>query len=372
MRTATRFWAMAAVGVIGCSSGGGTPTPGRNRSGPAAVAVDVVRRADLARTVTLAGPVEPIRVVGVNSRSTGTILTVDVVEGTRVRPGQLMAELDARETAAQLARARAVLANAKAAFERAEQMRASAIITEAEFEAARAAFGTASSDVELWETRLEFARVLAPTAGVVIAKLVEAGSAVTANQRLFDIADDALLVVRVQMSELDVVHVRTGDTVTVQLDALPGELVDGRVRRVFPAADATTRLVPVEVALARARSGGAIRPGFLARATFGLDRRHDALVVPAAAIGASASGPFVFAVEADTLVRKLVSTGLTSEGQVEVLSGLDVGELVVTSGQLNLRAGAQVRVTQRGGQATDQAPVAEAASRDSGLGGGAE
>jgi hypothetical protein len=89
-------------------------------------------------------------------------------------------------------------------------MRASAIVTDAEFEQARAAHGTAQSDVDLWETRLDFTRVISPTAGVVTAKLVEAGSAVAVNQRLFDIADDSLLVVRVQMSELDVVHVRRG------------------------------------------------------------------------------------------------------------------------------------------------------------------
>lgn len=336
---------MLAGVAAACSSGSQPQTDNRGRGGPAAVAVAEVGRRDLSRDVALAAPVEPIRLVGVNARAAGTILSVKVVEGDRVRPGQLMAELDTRETAAQLERARAVLQNARAAFERAEQLRSSQIITDAEFEVARAAFGAAESDLELWTARLDFGRIVSPTAGVVTIKHIEAGSAVSANQRTFDVADDALLVVRVQMSELDVVHVRVGDTVSVRLDAQPGLELKGAVRRVFPAADATTRLVPVEVALATGRSG-AVRPGFLARVHFGLERRRQVVAVPAAAVGAGSDGTFAYLVNADTLVRRSIRTGMTSAGWVEVAEGLIPGELVVISGHANLRAGAAVRITE--------------------------
>jgi membrane fusion protein (multidrug efflux system) len=301
--------------------------------------------------------------VGVNSRTAGTILSVRVIEGDRVRPGQVMAELDARETAAQLDRVRAVLANAERAFRRAEQMRASQILTDAEFEQARAAFVMAQSDVELWAARLEFSRVLAPTAGTVTAKHIEAGTAVSVNQRLFDIADDSLLVVRVQMSELDVVRIAPGDSVAVQLDALDGVTFPARVRRVFPSADPATRLVPVEVALGRAPNRIVVRPGFLARVRFGVDRRAGALVVPASAVGAGTAGSFVYIVDADTLVRRAVTTGLTSGDQVEITSGLDGGERIVTSGHLNLRPGARVRVTRDDAVMVDTLALRAGASR---------
>ena len=182
----------SSAALAGCSSS--TGEQGRNRRPATAVAVVPAERQNLSRTVTLTGPVEPIRVIGVNSQASGTILAVRVTEGDRVRPGQLLAELDARETVAQLERARAVLANALTAFERSEAMQKAGIITDAEFEQARAAFATATSDVKLWETRLEFSRVTAPSAGVITSKAVETGSAVSTNQRLFDIADDALLI----------------------------------------------------------------------------------------------------------------------------------------------------------------------------------
>jgi RND family efflux transporter MFP subunit len=270
---------------------------------------------------------------------------VHAQEGDRVRQGQLLAELDARETRAQFERAQAVLANAQTSFARNQQLAATQIITDAEFEQSRSAYEVAKSDAEVWRTRLAFTRITAPSPGIVTVKAVEAGSAVTANQRLFDLADVSLLVVRVQISELDVVHVRPGAEVAVNLDAYPDAPIGGRVRRVFPSADAQSRLVPVEIALGALPAGVVARPGFLARVTFHLDRRSGALVVPAAAVGVAEDGQFVYVVDADSLVRKPVTLGLSAEGYVEIQRGLTAGERVVTSGHTSLRPGARVRVT---------------------------
>jgi membrane fusion protein (multidrug efflux system) len=309
------------------------------------VAAVEARPRDLARTVTVTGPVEPIRLVSVNSMAAGTLLRVLVEEGRRVRVGQLMAELDGREVSAQLQRARAVLANAEAAHERARELRARDVISAADLDAARSAFETARADAELWGTRVAFTRIAAPVAGVVTAKHVERGGAVSANQPMFEIADDSELVVRVRISELDVVSLAPGRPVAVRLDAYPGVPLSGRIRRVFPSADAASRLVPVEIVLGRTPSGVAARPGFLARVEFALERREGVLAVPAAAVGVSEGSSFVYVVSADTLIRRPVETGLTAMGWIEVKRGLAAGERVVSSGHANLRPGTAVRVS---------------------------
>ena len=351
---------LAAVTAAQCSSGAaraGDPPSGRGgpnaREGAAVpVAVTPAQRRTLARSVTLSAPVEPLRQIGVNSQMTGTVLRVVVQEGDRVRQGDLMATLDTRETEAQLDRARATLQNAEAAFRRASEMHDAKIITDAEYEQARATFETARSDSRLWETRLGFGRITAPAAGVVTAKLVEAGSAVSPNQRMFELADESLLVVRVQVSELDVVNLAGREHVRVALDAYPNApSIPGRVRRVFPSADPVSRLVPVEVALGPPPPGVEVRPGFLARVRLDLQDVADALAVPEPAIGAGAEGAFVFVVAADTLVRRPVTTGLSADGWVEIASGLASGERVVVSGFTNLRPGLRVQVA--GGSAID-------------------
>jgi RND family efflux transporter MFP subunit len=162
---------------------------------------------------------------------------------------------------------------------------------------------------------------------------------------MFDLADVSLLVVRVQLSELDVVHLAPGAVVGVRFDAYPDAALEGRVRRIFPSADPASRLVPIEVALGARPAGVAVRPGFLARVQFALDRRVQALAVPAAAVGVTKQGPFVYVVQADTLAQKTITLGVTVEGWVEVTDGVEEGERVVVSGHTNLRPGARVRVS---------------------------
>jgi membrane fusion protein (multidrug efflux system) len=353
--------ALVAVGSCGCSSGGRESRAAVTRSGDGAahllpVAVVPVVRRDLARSVTVTGPVEPVRTIGVNSQTSGSVLAVHVQEGDRVAAGALLAELDAREAESQLARAQAVLESARDAFGRDSQLHASAIITDADFERSLSAYMVARSEAELWHTRRAFTRITALSAGVVTAKHVEAGSAVSPNQRLFDIADVSLLVVRVQLSELDVVHLGRGAAVAVRLDAYPGARLEGRVRRIFPSADPQSRLVPVEVALGPQPSGVEARPGFLARVDFALDRRAGALAVPASAIGVASADASVYVVEADTLAQRVVTLGVTAEGWVEVTAGVREGEQVVVSGHVNLRPGARVRV-QPGGPGQFEAPT---------------
>jgi RND family efflux transporter MFP subunit len=327
---------------------GGTPAGGQSAGGggrllPVAAA-PVVRR-DLARSVIVAGAVEPVRLIGVNSQTSGTVLAVHAEEGDRVAAGAVLAQLDGREAEAQLARARAVFENAATKFARDSALHRGTIITDAEYEASRSAYAVARSDVQLWETRRAFTRITAPARGIVTAKQVEAGTAVSPNQRLFDLADVSLLVVRVQLSELDVVHLARGAAVDVRLDAYPDARVEGRVRRIFPSADPASRLVPVEVVLGRRPADVDVRPGFLARVQFALDRRNRALAVPASAVGVTNAGSFVYVVEADTIAQKTVSLGVTVEGWVEVTDGVAEGERVVVSGHTNLRPGARVRVS---------------------------
>lgn len=347
---ATAAAALPLLVVAAACSGGQEASGAQRQQGQRVIPVAAapVARRDLARSVTVVAPVEPVRTIGVNSLMSGTVLALHSEEGDRVREGQLLAELDARETTAQLERARAVLASAEATFQRNRQLHDNQIITAAEFEQSRSAYEVARSDAEVWRTRLQFSRIAAPSAGVVTAKHVEAGSAVTPNQRVFDLADVSQLVVRVRLSELDVVYLRAGSAVEVSLDAYPDARIPGRIRRVFPSADTQSRLVPVEVVLGAIPAGLQVRPGFLARVTFALDRRSDALAVPAPAVAVGEGGAFVYVVESDSVVRRPVGLGVTVEGWVEVAEGLREGELVVTSGHANLRPGARVRLAGTG------------------------
>ena len=364
MNTSDRGWrrgagrGAAVLGMVvalgGCGGGEAAEAPARG-GGPGgrggmdpsqrtvAVEVEPVRSGSIARAVTVSGVIEPIRTVGVTSQLSGVLLSVGAEEGDLVRAGAPLARIDVRELAAQLAAAEAAYEVGQAAFERAEQLRERRVITLPEYERERTAHAAARSQVLQLRTRLAYAAVASPVTGVVTEKRVEAGDLVAPNTRLFTVADVSTLVVRVGVSELDVVQLSPGDPVSVTLDAFPGRTLPGRIRRVFPSADPATRLVPVEVALENADARVA-RPGFLARVSFALSAHDNVLLIPASALVGGAGSEAVFVVEEDRAVRRTVSTGLTSAGRVEVVAGLADGERVVTKGNSTLRDGMTVRI----------------------------
>ena len=327
-------------------AGGGRGGPGGGRGaggGPPAVETTAVETGSIAREIEVSGTVEPLRSVGVNAQSAGALVAVNAEEGDYVQRGAVMVRLDARELEAQVASARANWEVARDAFARAQQLRDRQVITQAEYDAARAAEASARASLDQLRTRIGYMVVRAPASGVVTEKLVEVGAVVGAQTKLFTIAEVSTLVTRVGVSELDVGSLRDGQGARVMLDAYPGQRFEGRIRRIFPSADPATRLVPVEVALT-GEAASAARPGFLARVAFALGAREDVLLVPASAVVGQAGAQQVFVVVDGKAERRDVETGLSSEGRVEIVSGLRAGEAVVTTGSNNVRNNADVRV----------------------------
>lgn len=354
----SRGWAGAlalALALNGCGGesdaaqprGGGGPGGGRGGpggfGGPPAVETAAVETGAIAREIEVTGTVEPLRSVGVNAQASGALVSVNVQEGDYVQRGAVMARLDARELAAQLESARASWEVARDAFARAQQLRERQVITQAEFDRDRAAEAAARASLDQLRTRIGYMVVRAPVAGVVTEKAVEMGAVVNAQTPLFTIADVSTLVTRVGVSELDVGALRTGQSARVMLDAYPGQRFAGRIRRIFPSADPATRLLPVEVALT-GEAATAARPGFLARVAFALGAREGVLLVPASAVVGQAGAQQVFVVQNGKAARRPVETGLSSEGRVEIVSGLREGEAVVVTGSNNVRNNADVRV----------------------------
>lgn len=328
----------------GPGGGGGRGPGGRGGGGgPPAVETVAVETGSIAREIEVSGTVEPLRSVGVNAQASGALVAVNAEEGDFVQRGAVMARLDARELEAQVASSRANWEVARDAFARAQQLRDRQVITQAEYDAARAAEAAARASLDQARTRVGYMVVRAPASGVVTEKLVEVGAVVGAQTKLFTIAEVSTLVTRVGVSELDVGSLRTGQDARVMLDAYPGQRFEGRIRRIFPSADPTTRLLPVEVALT-GEAASAARPGFLARVAFALGTRENVLLVPASAVVGQAGAQQVFVVVNGKAERRTVETGLSSEGRVEIVSGLREGEAVVTTGSNNVRNNADVRV----------------------------
>lgn len=325
--------------------GAGGPNGGGNRANqrPSPVEVATANRGTLARTSTVSGVLEPLRTVGVNALMSGALLNVSVEEGNYVREGQTLAQIDARELEAQVKSATAALDLAESTAKRSDELWRQRIVTALEYERDRAALASAQASLEQLKTRLGYATIRSPINGVVTERRLQTGDIVSPQTRLFTVADNSTLVSRVMVSELEVPLIRQGAAVDVTVDALGGARVQGRVRRVFPAADSLTRLVPVEVAL----TGSALeklRPGYTVRSMFRLGSRNDALLIPTRAVIGPAGARTVVIVRQGKSERRIVRVGPDIDGVTEVLEGLEVGDSVIVAGQALLRDGSPVRV----------------------------
>lgn len=292
-----------------------------------------------------------------NAQLGGALLSVRVEEGDVVGVGQILAEVDSRELRAQVRSAEASLALAKSTAERSDMLFKDKVVTAAEHERDQAALAAAQASLDALRTRLGYASVRAPTGGVITDKRAEAGDVVQSQARVFTIVDVSTLVVRVQVSELDVTGIAEGQTTGVTIDAFGSSRFEGRIRRIFPAADSTTRMVPVEVAL----SGAAVRrlkPGYLARVTLRLGERPGVLVTPVSSLVGARDARAVYVVQDGKAERRQVRIGQASGDLVEVLEGVRVGDSVVVAGAEQLRDGVAVRIVAPIGDAS-RSPVAK-------------
>lgn len=333
------------AGGGGSSRGGGPGGFGGGGRAPAVTPVEIVlvEQASMANTSLVTGRLEPLRTVTVNAQAAGALVTVRVEEGSRVRAGDTLATIDGRELAAQLQAADAQRTFARATAQRSATLHAQGIITTAELERDEASLAAAEASVVQLRTRLGFTAITAPIGGVVTARFVQGGDIVNNNTRLFTLADVSTLVVRFPVSELEVTQLRSGQALGVRVDALGGQTVAGRVRRIFPAADSVSRLVPVEVSVSGA-SAAALKPGYTVRATLRLDTRNDALVIPTRAVLGAAGARSVFIVQNGNAERRPVRVGSDVDGRVEVFSGLALGDTVIVAGNSLVREGGPVRI----------------------------
>ena len=337
-------WLAALVALVGC--GGDQPAA---PAAPAATAVRTLRVAPepVELTITATGAVEPRARVIVAAQQEGLVTEVRVREGDRVAAGQVLVRLDDREIQAQLAEEEARRIEAEAQWRRSQALVADGLIAESQADTARASFETATARVTALQTRLSFTRITAPVGGVVTARLVEVGNLASARAALLEMAAGEGLVLRVPVSELDVVKLAAGDTATVTVDALPGVRIAGRIGRIFPAAEAGTRQVTVELELQDPPP--AVKPGFLARATLVTERVPSGLLVPDSAVLRGSEVPlFVYVVENAAAKVRRVEVEARIAGRALIAEGLSAGDEVVIEGTARLRDGAPVRVLPAG------------------------
>lgn len=299
----------------------------------------------MARELSLRGNVEALETIEIRSLVEGIVAEVLVDVGDEVQEGQLLLRLEQQEAQAELRRANAYVSRMEQQISRLRPLVERGATLPAELEDLEADLEVAKAEVSVWQTRVRLGEVRTRRPGTITARHVHRGNAVSSQGLLFELADMEALVVPLRVSEQDAVRLSPGDLVYLQADAFPEDRFEAPIRRIFPFADRESRRVIVEVDLAVAEAP-VLRPGYLLRATLQRDRDSMGLLVPTESLLASeGEDQFLYVIEDDRLVRRPVERGPTRRNYTQVLSGLEIGEVVVAMNPTNLREGLAVRVT---------------------------
>ena len=281
-------------------------------------------------------------------------------EGDAVEADEVLLRIDPEKRELELDNVRARVAEASAASREAkrEQRRISQLhergaASEAQLDAASTALESAQSrrhaaEAQLGEAEraLRDAEVQAPFAAMVARRMVSRGEYVVPATPLFDLVATDPIQVEFHLPERDSERVSLDQPVSVRVAPMPDQVFEARISMVSPVIDPRTRTLRVEARLANPE--GKLRPGLFAHINVGVARRSGVVMVPEESVMQRALGPVVFTVDdEDSVHQRDVETGMHMRGAVEIKSGVQPGEWVVTSGQSRLLDGLIVRTQRR-------------------------
>ncbi len=181
---------------------------------------------------------------------------------------------------------------------------------------------------------------MSPVNGFVARRTIDPGAFASQNAPVVDVVDIGRVRLIANVVERDLKQLQVGDATRVEVDAYPGEVFTGRIARVSPVLDPATRTAPIEIEIPN--GDFRLKPGMYARVGITTATKKDALVVPANAVIDLGGRRGVFFAQNDVAVFRAVQAGLEQNNVVEILSGVQEGDRVITTGASALRNGDRI------------------------------
>ncbi len=325
---------------------------------PVPVEVSQPVRGDIYAVYSGTAPIEAFAEADVIAKVEGEIRELLVEEGDDVRKNQVLARLDGDRLRLELNESQARLRKLQRDFERNKDLKDKGLISEGDFEKIQYDLEALQASYNLASLELDYTQIRAPIEGVVSERYVRLGNTIEVGEPLFRVTSFDPLVAYLHVPEREYRQISPGQPVAIDIDALAGQRSIADVTRVSPIVDPETGTFKITVEISDEQRR--IKPGMFARLSIVYDRHENALQVPRSALVEDAGESSVFVVEEGVAKRRLVETGFSQQGMVEITSGISDGDDVVTIGQVGLKDDATVTVI----NAPEEEGEAEAAVAD--------
>jgi RND family efflux transporter MFP subunit len=344
------------------------------------VQTGVVSTGRINEYVVLTGALKAKNHIDLNPRIQGRIVKIEVDTGHTVSAGSLIAVIEDDEIRQQVERSKAAIAvveatiaqrdaelsNARAELDRKRQLANEGVISRIELDALETRHRVAQSQLDLARAqrlqseaelrelsiRQSQTRIQSPINGIIAKRHVDMGAMVNPSTPIVTLVSITPMIIEAQASERDISRIKRGTAVRVTIDSLPGEKFTGQVMRIAPLLDPQTRNGLIEIEIPN--RNGLLKGEMFARIELDLGTQRESNLLPRDALVYRGDQPGVYLIESGVARFRPVETGLTQEDKVEVRTGLQQGEIVITRGSNLINDGDRVRVDEESPRAGER------------------
>ena len=309
------------------------------------VRTDVVKTEEVSLDFVSNGNFEPVQELKFSAEKSGKITKILAKEGDYVSVGQTLAIVRSDVVNVNAQNANAIYQNAVADYNRFENAFKTGGVTKQQLDQAKLQMVNAKSQLTQANINVGDTRIKAPISGFINKKHIEVGSIITGMPatQLFDIVNVSKLKLKVNVNESQVAGLRVGTATTVVASVYPDKTFSGKITFIAAKADETLNF-PVEIEITN-NANKDLKAGMYGTAAFASNQQKQALkIVPRNAFVGSVSSNQIFVIENGTAKLKKVTAGRILGDKVEILNGLEDGEQVIVTGQINLQDGSKVEV----------------------------
>ena len=309
------------------------------------VRTDVVKTEEVSLDFVSNGNFEPVQELKFSAEKSGKITKILAKEGDYVSVGQTLAIVRSDVVNVNAQNANAIYQNAVADYNRFENAFKTGGVTKQQLDQAKIQMVNAKSQLTQANINVGDTRIKAPISGFINKKHIEVGSIITGMPatQLFDIVNVSKLKLKVNVNESQVAGLKVGSTTNVVASVYPDKTFSGKITFIAAKADETLNF-PVEIEIKNNASKD-LKAGMYGTATFASNQQKQSLkIVPRNAFVGSVSSNQIFVIENGTAKLKTVTAGRILGDKVEILNGLEDGEQVIVTGQINLQDGSKVEV----------------------------
>ncbi|MHC1703546.1 MAG: efflux RND transporter periplasmic adaptor subunit [Tenuifilaceae bacterium] len=319
-------------------------TQGGDRRGRGAINVEtvVVKPTTFSQQVTVAGTIHANEIVELKSESTGKLISITFNEGDFVKTGQLLGRINDSEIRARLEKSRLDLKLAEEDEARKKRLLEINALSQQEYDIAQNKLQGIKADIRLAEAQIEKAEIRAPFDGRIGLRYVSPGTFISSNTPVATLVQTDPVKIEFAIAERFGELIRKGKEITFSTTNRPN-LITATVYAFEPMIDPQTRSITVR-ALASNKNGDLI-PGAFVKVNIKFDEAPKALLVPPQAVIPELSGQKVFIIKNGKAVESKVIIGLRTGMYIEIISGLESGDSLITTGLIQLRRGMAVKPT---------------------------